>query len=113
SSSLTVPRPLTSSQSHPHCVARHMKMVSSCAVCALFFACSQAFAGMPVVTRASFVELNPQQFELAVESGYLFGIINPPQDYQVGALVLTGRVRWGRSEGHADDLTSLEEVVWR
>ena len=50
---------------------------------------------MPVVTRASFGELNPQQFELAVESGYLFGIINPPQDYQVGALFLTGRVRWG------------------
>ncbi len=72
-----------------------MKMFSGSAVCALFLACSQAFGGIPVVTRASFGELNPQRFELAVESGYLFGIINPPQDYQVGALFLTGRVRWG------------------
>jgi hypothetical protein len=32
---------------------------------------------------------------LAVESGYLFGAFNPPQDYQVGAEFLTARVRWG------------------
>jgi hypothetical protein len=36
---------------------------------------------------------------LAVESGYLFGAINPPQDYQVGAEFLTARVRWGVLQG--------------
>jgi len=40
-------------------------------------------------------ELNPPRFELAIESGYLFGAINPPQDYQIGAEFLTARVRWG------------------
>ena len=32
---------------------------------------------------------------MALESAYLFGAINPPQDYQVGAEFLTARVRWG------------------
>ena len=44
---------------------------------------------------AATTELNPQRFELAVESAYLFGAINPPQDYQVGAEFLTARIRWG------------------
>ena len=29
-------------------------------------------------------------FELAFESGYLFGVFNPPQDYQIGPNFLTG-----------------------
>jgi hypothetical protein len=46
-------------------------------------------------------EFNPRSFELAVESAYLFGAINPPAPYQIGAEFLTARVRWGvvRSDG--------------
>ena len=40
-------------------------------------------------------ELNPRSFEFAVESGYLFGAINPPANYQIGAEFLTARIRWG------------------
>jgi lipid A 3-O-deacylase len=48
-------------------------------------------SGVEAVTS----ELNPQRFEFAVESGYLFGAINPPADYQIGAEFLTARIRWG------------------
>ena len=37
----------------------------------------------------------PRSFEFAVESGYLFGAINPPANYQIGAEFLTARIRWG------------------
>jgi lipid A 3-O-deacylase len=40
-------------------------------------------------------EFNPNRIEFALETGYLFGAINPPADYQIGALFLTGRIRWG------------------
>src|SRR5262245_32039399 len=65
-------------------------------VCAIVLVYSQTFGGTgePGVEATTEV-LNPQRFELAVESGYLFGAINPPQDYQIGAEFLTARVRWG------------------
>jgi lipid A 3-O-deacylase len=40
-------------------------------------------------------ELNPQRFEVAIESGYLLGAINAPAGYEIGAEFLTARVRWG------------------
>jgi hypothetical protein len=62
----------------------------------ILFACSQAFSGteQPRADVTTNV-LNPQRFEVAIESGYLFGAIDPPQDYQIGAEFLTARVRWG------------------
>jgi len=74
--------------------ARQMKLCR--AVSLLIFVCSPAFGG----TNESGVEtvtdeLNPRSFELAVESGYLFGAINPPADYRIGAEFLTARIRWG------------------
>jgi lipid A 3-O-deacylase len=73
-----------------------MKMLRASAFLALFFACSQVFGGTePRSAELPPTELNPRSFELAVESGYLFGAINPPQDYQIGAEFLTARVRWG------------------
>jgi lipid A 3-O-deacylase len=73
-----------------------MKMLRASAFFALFFACSQAFGGTePRGDELAPTELNPRRFELALESGYLFGAINPPQDYQIGAEFLTARVRWG------------------
>src|SRR5213080_1432064 len=54
---------------------------------------SRMFAGTEISNETATV-LNPPRFEVALESGYLFGVINPPQDYEIGALFLTGRVRW-------------------
>lgn len=41
------------------------------------------------------IPLNPSRFEIALESGYLFGVFDPPREYQIAAEFLTGRVRWG------------------
>jgi len=73
-----------------------MKTLRASVVFAFFLACLQAFGG---TERPSAelppTELNPRSFGFAVESGYLFGAINPPTDYQIGAEFLTARVRWG------------------
>jgi len=73
-----------------------MKTLRASVVFAFLLACLQAFGG---TERPSAelppTELNPRSFEFAVESGYLFGAINPPTDYQIGAEFLTARVRWG------------------
>jgi opacity protein-like surface antigen len=64
--------------------------------CALLFACSQAFGGSAASgVESAKEEFNPERFEVALESGYLFGFINPPRSYQIGAEFLTARVRWG------------------
>jgi lipid A 3-O-deacylase len=64
--------------------------------CALLFACSQAFGGIAASgVESAKEEFNPERFEVALESGYLFGFINPPRSYQIGAEFLTARVRWG------------------
>src|SRR5438876_2315302 len=77
-----------------------MKMLRALSACALLVVCSQAFGGVeqPSVTTVT-EELNPQRFEFALESGYLFGAINPPADYQIGAEFLTARIRWGVLRG--------------
>lgn len=73
-----------------------MKLFRLCAVPLLILICSQTFGGTgesrpePLIT-----EFDPHRFEIAVESGYLFGVINPPRDYQIGAEFVTGRIRWG------------------
>jgi len=73
-----------------------MKTLRAFAACVIVLACSQIFAGTEQThTDATTEELNPQRFELAVESGYLFGAINPPADYEIGAEFITARVRWG------------------
>jgi len=73
-----------------------MKILRASAASAFLFACSQIFGGPePSSATLSSSGLNPKRFDLAVESGYLFGAINPPRDYQIGAGFLTGRIRWG------------------
>jgi opacity protein-like surface antigen len=73
-----------------------MKALRFCFACAVLLACSQIFGGVeqPPISTAS-EEFNPQRFEFAIESGYLFGAINPPASYQIGAEFLTARIRWG------------------
>ena len=34
--------------------------------------------------------------EFAIESAYLFGIFNPPRNYEINADFLTARIRWGQ-----------------
>jgi len=40
-------------------------------------------------------EVNAPHLEWAVESAYLFGFINSPHSYEIGAEFLTARLRWG------------------
>ena len=73
-----------------------MKTLRAFVVFAFFLACSQVFGGTEQSgTELSATELNPRSFEFAVESGYLFGAINPPANYQIGAEFLTARIRLG------------------
>ena len=82
--------------STPPIVGAPMKIYRAFIACALLLPCSQAFCGTAAVGVESVrEELNPQRFEVALESGYLFGFINPPRSYQIGAEFLTARVRWG------------------
>jgi hypothetical protein len=73
-----------------------MKVLRLCFGCAVLLACSQTFGGIeqPPVTTAT-EEFNPQRLEFAIESGFLFGAINPPASYEIGAEFLTARIRWG------------------
>ena len=73
-----------------------MKALFAFAAFALLLSSTQALGGVEqsrVVTATE--EFNPERFELAFETAYLFGAINPPTDYQIGAAFLTGRIRWG------------------
>src|SRR5205085_598556 len=73
-----------------------MKALSAFAAFALILSCTRAFGGVEQSRIDSATEeFNPRPFEVALETGYLFGAINPPTDYQIGAAFLTGRVRWG------------------
>src|SRR5437773_5884800 len=73
-----------------------MKTLCASIVFAFFLARLQVFCGTErPASELPPPEFNPRSFELALESGYLFGAINPPADYQIGAEFLTARVRWG------------------
>jgi len=73
-----------------------MKALSAFAAFAFLLSCTRAFGGVEQSRIDSATEeFNPRPFEVALETGYLFGAINPPTDYQIGAAFLTGRVRWG------------------
>lgn len=73
-----------------------MKPLPICIGCVALSICSHVFAGVETPVSVPITnEFNPHRIEFALESGYLFGAINPPTDYQVGALFLTERIRWG------------------
>jgi len=73
-----------------------MKPLRICIGCVALSICSQMFGGVErQVSVAASDEFNPHRIEFALETGYLFGAINPPTDYQIGALFLTERIRWG------------------
>jgi len=73
-----------------------MKTLRALVGCALVITCSHSFGGAAESqVEAVANELNPQRFELAIESGYLLGAINAPASYEIGAEFLTARIRWG------------------
>lgn len=64
-----------------------MKFICACVASALFCVNARAWEDK--------AQLDPPRFELALESGYIFGVFNPPQTYHVVTEFVTGRVRWG------------------
>jgi len=72
-----------------------MKTLRAFAGYLLVLTSSVAFAGSePQQAVTATEEFNPQRFEFAIESAFLFGAINPPASYEIGAEFLTARVRW-------------------
>ena len=62
-----------------------MKIFRALGILVLILA-SQTLAGTEGPSAISVHdELNPERFELALESGYLFGFINSPHSYEIGA----------------------------
>jgi lipid A 3-O-deacylase len=98
-----------------------MKTLRAFAGYLLVLASSVAFAGSePQQAVTATEEFNPQRFELALESAYLFGAINPPTDYQIGAEFLTARIRWGVIRGdnwlrgfHQFYVSAIAEPIFR
>jgi lipid A 3-O-deacylase len=74
-----------------------MKYARACAILLFLSVCRELFGGMAEtqVEPVASDDFNPHRIEFALETGYLFGAINPPTDYQIGALFLTERIRWG------------------
>jgi lipid A 3-O-deacylase len=71
---------------------RRMK-IAGAASCLLLLA-AHVFAGDRTMVNESGA-LNPPRFELAAESGYLFGVFGNPDSYEIAPEFVTGRVRWG------------------
>jgi len=91
----TMPLPIAIALTPP-IVGAPMKMSGASTACALLFACSQAFGGIAASgVESAREEFNPERFEVALESGYLFGFINSLHSYEIGTEFLTARVRWG------------------
>ena len=64
-----------------------MKALLLCFCCAVLLACSKTFGGVEQSPVAAITEeFNPQRFEFAIESGFLFGAINPPANYEIAAV---------------------------
>jgi opacity protein-like surface antigen len=55
-------------------------------------------------------EFEPPRFEFAAESAYLFGFINSPHSYEIGAEFLTARVRWGIVQNEESWLHGYNQV---
>ena len=96
-----------------------MKIFGATIVLVIFLQISPAFAGTEI-TNENVSALNPQRFEFAVESGYLFGAINAPAGYEIGAEFLTARVRWGVVQGntwlrgyHQFYVSAIAEPIFR
>ena len=73
-------------------IPRLMKIFGIALLVGALFAAQRGFAGVESVATEPF---DAPRFELAAESAYLFGFINSPHSYEIGAEFLTARIRWG------------------
>ncbi len=73
-------------------LARRMKIFRVALLVVALLAAKQGFAGVESIAKEPF---DAPRFELAAESAYLFGFINSPHSYEIGAEFLAARVRWG------------------
>src|SRR6266852_5462954 len=73
-------------------IPRLMKIFCIALLVGTLFAAQRGFAGVESVATEPF---DAPRFELAAESAYLFGFINSPHSYEIGAEFLTARIRWG------------------
>ena len=71
-----------------------MKIFRVAIVLGIFLTTSRAFAGAEIASESA-SPLDAPRIEVAAESGYLFGFINSPHSYEIGAEFLTARIRWG------------------
>ena len=99
-----------------------MKYAKGSAVLVFVSVCFQLFGGTPETNVQAIAtdEFNPHRIEFALDTGYLFGAINPPTDYQIGAFFLTERIRWGiiRSDNwlrgyHQFYITAMAEPIFK
>jgi lipid A 3-O-deacylase len=98
-----------------------MKTLRAFVTAALVLKSSQIFGGVEQQSVANAAEeFNPARIEFALETGYLFGAINPPTHYQIGAVFLTERIRWGvlRSDNwlrgyHQFYITAIAEPIFQ
>jgi len=88
------------------------------ALCGTLIAAARLMAGNPFSTDAS-QALDPPRFEIALQSGYLLGVLGNPDSYEIGPEFVTGRIRWGVADsGWARGynqfcLTTLLEPIFR
>src|SRR5216684_1257820 len=77
-------------------IPRLMKIFCIALLVGTLFAAQRGFAGVESVATEPF---DAPRFELAAESAYLFGFINSPHSYEIGAELITARARLGIVEG--------------
>src|SRR5438552_18495606 len=65
-------------------------------IASAFASAPSAFGGTDRSANSSIgISDEPPRFDFAIESAYLFGAFNPPQNYEISADLMTARVRWG------------------
>jgi hypothetical protein len=74
-----------------------MKYASGCAVFLFLSLCVQLLGGTPEngIESVRSDEFDPHRIEFALETGYLFGAINPPRIIKSVRVFPNRRIRWG------------------
>lgn len=77
-----------------------MRSMKLCLACLLMLSMTlqSIFAGSErMIASSTGAQSGPPSVEVALESAYLFGVINPPASYEINANFLTTRLRWGNN----------------
>jgi Lipid A 3-O-deacylase (PagL) len=80
----------------PFIVTSSMKSRAAMIIVLAFASALFAFGGTARDANSTIaVSDEPPRFDFAIESAYLFGVFNPPRNYEISADFVTARVRWG------------------